>query len=50
MKKYTLLTILNVLIMIFAVQSVNSACVWVIHQPKVPAELAKFKNRTVLSK
>lgn len=44
LKKYKLFTMLNSFAMVLAVQSITSACLWVAHQPKVPAELAKFKK------
>lgn len=44
MKKDKFFTMLNAFAMVLAVQSLNSACLWFVHQPKVPAELAKFKK------
>lgn len=44
MKKYRLFAMINAFAMIFAIQSLTTACLWVAHQPKVPSELAKLKK------
>ncbi len=34
----------NALALLLVVQTANSACVWVIHQPEFPKEAEKFKR------
>ena len=34
----------NLMALMMVVQTANSACVWVIHQPEFPAEAEKFKK------
>ena len=34
---------LNVLALLLVIQTANSACIWVAHQPEFPREANKFK-------
>lgn len=36
---------INVLAMMMVVQTANSACVWIVHQPEFPSEANKFKKK-----
>ncbi len=44
LSKYSGVAMLNAVALLMAVQTVNSACWWIHHQPKVPAELQKFRK------
>ncbi len=35
----------NAMAMIMVTQTANSACVWIVHQPKFPKEADKFKKK-----
>lgn len=35
---------INALAMVMVVQSANSACVWVLHQPEFPKEAEKYRK------
>ena len=43
-KKYGSVALLNAVALAMAVQTVNSACFWIHHQPEVPADLKKFRK------
>lgn len=43
MKK--LITTLNHLTLAMVVQSANSACTWIFHQPEFPKEAEKYKKQ-----
>ena len=40
-----LITILNNLVLLTVIQSANSACTWIFHQPKFPKEAEKYKKQ-----
>lgn len=39
-----IIKILGILAMLLVVQTANSACIWVAHQPKFPPAANKFKR------
>ncbi len=43
LKKAAILGV-NAMAMALVVQSANSACIWVLHQPEFPKEAEKFKK------
>ncbi len=43
MLKKVMLSCANIMAMVMVVQTVNSTCVWIVHQPKLPDEINKFK-------
>lgn len=43
--KKGLLSCVNVLALMLVAQTANSACVWVLHQPKFPEEAKRFKKK-----
>lgn len=46
LKKYFekgIMKCLNVLALVLVIQTANSACIWVAHQPEFPREADKFK-------
>lgn len=43
-KKMNLWSIVNALAMFLAIDTVNSACIWVMYQPDVPEELEEYKK------
>lgn len=44
MLKKVALGCVNVFAMMMVVQTANSACVWVVHQPEFPKEANRFKK------
>ncbi len=42
--KRMILRCVNVLAMLMVVQTANSTCVWVVHQPEFPTEANKLKK------
>ena len=39
------ITCFNLLALLLVMQTANSACIWVAHQPKFPEEANQFKKR-----
>ncbi len=40
-----MLQLLNSFALLFVIQSANSACCWLFHQPEFPEEAAKYSKR-----
>lgn len=40
-----LITILNNMALAMVIQSANSACTWIFHQPEFPKEAEKYKKQ-----
>ena len=38
---------INALALMLVIQTANSACVWVVHQPAFPEEAKKFQNNNI---
>lgn len=45
MLKKVVMGCVNAMAMMLVVQTVNSACVWIVHQPEVPREAKKYIRR-----
>ena len=45
MLKKVALGCVNALAMLMVVQTANSACVWVVHQPEFPLEASKYRKK-----
>lgn len=42
--KKSMADVVNKVALSLAVDSVNSACIWVMHQPEVPQEMKEYKK------
>lgn len=43
-KRTNFISVVNAIALILAVNSVNTACVWIMHQPEVPEEMKEYKK------
>lgn len=45
MKKFSLHRIMNAIALFLAIDTVNSACMWIMYQPEVPEEMDEYKKK-----
>jgi len=38
-------SIINAVALLFAVDTVNSACMWIMYQPEIPDEMEEYKRK-----
>lgn len=44
-KKLNLCSIINAVALFLAIDTVNSACMWIMYQPEVPEEMKEYRNK-----
>lgn len=42
--KMSIVTMVNALALVMAIDSVNAACIWIMHQPDVPEEMDAYRK------
>lgn len=45
MRKLSLHKIMNAVALFLAIDTVNSACMWIMYQPEVPVEMEEYKKK-----
>lgn len=44
-KKLNVCSVINAIALFLAINTVNSACMWIMYQPEVPEEMKEYKKK-----
>lgn len=45
LRKLNLCSVINAVALFLAINTVNSACMWIMYQPEVPEEMKEYKKK-----
>lgn len=45
LKKLNVCSVINAIALFLAINTVNSACMWIMYQPEVPEEMKEYKKK-----